>query len=87
MIGVPVIFESLAAGPSFSAVLTIFRFGDGDLELDIHDFLAKVANDSDTVLVLLSRIALEIGGTGGTSVGVVSIRSAELRRSGLPLTF
>lgn len=87
VIGLPVIFESPTGCPSLSIVLLLFRFGDGDLELDIHDFRANVANDSDTVLVLLSRIDLEIGGTGGASAGVVSIKSDELRRSGLPLTF
>lgn len=88
VMGLPVIFDSLADCPSLSVVLPIFRFGDGDLELVIQDFRANVANDSDTVLVLLSRIALEIEGTGGASAGVVSISSDELlRRSGLPLTF
>ena len=45
--------------PSCSFSFPIFRFGDGDLEPVIHDFLAKVANDSDRVLVL-SRAALGV---------------------------
>lgn len=43
--------------------------GDGDLDDAFHDLRAKVANDSDTALVL-SRVDLEIEGTGGTSLAI-----------------
>lgn len=69
------------------------RFGDGDLDEFIHDFRANVANDSDTVLVLLSRRDFEIEcteGTGGAPAGVVFLvlcDSEELCLSGeVPLT-
>lgn len=68
----------------FSASFEVFRLGEGDLELFIHDFLANVANDSDTVFVLLSLAALGIGGTGGTSSCIVVPGS--LGRSGEPFT-
>lgn len=69
-IGLPVILESTTGRPSLSVSFPILRLGDGDLDEDIHDFLANVANDSETVLVLLSLVSLEIEGTGGTSLGV-----------------
>jgi hypothetical protein len=62
----------------------LIRFGDGDLEEVIHDFRANVANDSDTVFVLLSRAALDIAGTGGASLGVEFPNSAAFCRSGEP---
>jgi len=63
----------------------LIRFGEGDLDEVIHVFRANVANDSDTVLVLLSHTAsLEIGGTGGASFGVVFPDAAEFCRSGEP---
>jgi hypothetical protein len=71
---------------SFSFLLLRFE-GEGDLEEEIHDFRAKVANDSDTDLALLSRIVLEIVGTGGASTGVVWIDSEEFCRSGEPFRF
>jgi hypothetical protein len=64
----------------------MLRIGDGDLDEFIHDFLANVANDSDTIFVLLSRIALEIEGTGGASLGVVVTNSEESCLSGEPFT-
>tara|TARA_R110002060_G_scaffold10854_1_gene15956 strand:- start:252 stop:788 length:537 start_codon:yes stop_codon:yes gene_type:complete len=89
--GLPVILFSAADFPSFSTSRGGFRLlGDGDLEEEIHDFRAKVANDSDTVFVLLSlsRIDLEIAGTGGASPGVVTLDSEGFCRSGEPpLTF
>jgi hypothetical protein len=81
------IFGSKVVLFSVSFSLLLLRFeGDGDLE-EIHDFRAKVANDSDTDLGLLSRIVLEIVGTGGASTGVVWIDSEEFCRSGEPFRF
>jgi hypothetical protein len=84
--GLPVFFDSPACCPSFSESLWMFRIGDGDLDEFIHDFFANVANDSDTVFVLLSRIALEIEGTGGASLGVVVTDPEESCLSGEPFT-
>jgi hypothetical protein len=83
----PIDFEP-ARGPSSSIPSPTIRFGEGDLEEVIHDFRAKVANDSDTVLVLFSfsRVALEIVGTGGASDNVVFVGSGMFCRSGEPLT-
>jgi len=65
------IFEDSAYSLTGSESLGTLRFGDGDLDEAIHDFLAKVAKDSVTVL-LLSRAALGSVGTGGmTSPGAL----------------
>lgn len=85
--GLAGILEATTSFPSLSGFLVKFRFGDGDLEGLIHDLRAKVANDSVTVFVLPSRICLEIAGTGGASLGVVTTDSEEFWRSGEPRTF
>jgi hypothetical protein len=82
------IFGSRVVLLSISFSFFLLRFeGDGDLEEEIHDFRAKVANDSDTDFVLLSRTVLEMVGTGGASTGVVWMDSEELCRSGDPFRF
>jgi hypothetical protein len=53
------IFEVSSTGPSRAPPFPSVRLGEGDLEDVIHDFLANVAKDSDTVFGL-SRVALEI---------------------------
>jgi hypothetical protein len=78
-------FEASSVFPSRSPSFPIFRLGDGDLDDVIHDFLANVANDSDTVLVF-SREALEIGGTGGMLLGDVLTASEGSCLSGDPFT-
>ena len=80
-----VIFGGAPFSPLRSTSFPVFRFGDGDLDEEIHDFRAKVANDSDTVFVL-SRGGLEIVGNGGASVGVVLSGSGDSRLSGDPFT-
>jgi len=82
---VAVIFGGSSYSPSCSASLPLFRLGDGDRDEAIHVFRAKVANDSDTVLVL-SRVALEIEGTGGISLGVVWPGWGDSCLSGDPFT-
>ncbi len=67
-----------------SGSLEVSRLGEGDLEELSHDFLANVAKDSDTILVLLSLADLGIEGTGGTPFGIVLPIS--LGRSGEPFT-
>ena len=62
------------------------RFGDGDLDVDIQDFRAKVAKDSDTDILLVSRTDLGIVGTGGTSTGLITTGSEMPGRSGELLT-
>lgn len=88
-VALPIDFGSSTDCSSLSISFPGIRFGDGDLDEVIHDFRAKVANDSDTVLVLLSRTDLEIEGTGGAPAGVVLFCDPEgLCRSGeVPLTF
>jgi hypothetical protein len=79
-----VIFGVSSCFPSCSVSLPLLAFGDGDLDEAIHDF-RNVANDSDTVLVL-SRGDLEIEGTGGISLGVISTSSGDSVLSGDPFT-
>lgn len=77
--------DTSSSRPFWSISLPVFRLGDGDLDDVIHDLRAKLANDSDTVFDL-SRVALEICGTGGASMGVLLARSGGTVCSGEPLT-
>jgi hypothetical protein len=79
-----VIFGESSCSPLCSVSFPLFRLGDGDLDEEIHDLRANVANDSDTVFVL-SRGALEIEGTGGISLELVW-RDSGLCLSGDPFT-
>ncbi len=78
--------EEVVFLPLASKSLEVLRLGEGDLEELSHDFLANVAKDSDTVLVLLSLTDLGIEGTGGASFRIVLSLPPSPGRSGEPLT-
>lgn len=77
------LLESLDGDPLFSlSFFNLLRLGDGDREEEIHDFRAKLASDPETDALLLSRLAAEIWGTGGASLGVVRMGSRRVCLSG-----